>query len=178
MSKGIAINKTDKFRNQRVVLTIYVPVGKRIKVDKSISWFNDVHIGDNWDNSDWYYDSDSDSQDWKSGVEYIMNADGRLYNLNGTPATRSGRTKININSNGVEVITDDNNDNYRYNESEPMKKIDSLKLNMEKEKLKIKDSLEKVKQKIEQQLEKIGNNNEPTPLNAQIPVYNPLIDIN
>jgi hypothetical protein len=37
MDKGIAINKTDKFRNQRVILTIYVPAGKRIKVDKSIS---------------------------------------------------------------------------------------------------------------------------------------------
>ena len=177
MDKGIAINKTDKFRNQRVVLTIYVPVGKKIKIDKSISWFNNVHIGSDWNNGDWYYDSEDEGNDWKTGVEYIMKADGRLYNLNGTPSSRSGNTKVNINSNGVEVITNNNDDNYRYNAGEPLNKIDSLKMNMEKEKQKIKDSLEKAKQKIEQQLEKIGNNTEPTPLSSQLPVYNPMINI-
>ena len=40
MDKGIGINKTDKFRNQRVIITVYVPAGKRIKIDKSIGWFN------------------------------------------------------------------------------------------------------------------------------------------
>jgi phage shock protein PspC (stress-responsive transcriptional regulator) len=182
MDKGIGINKTDKFRNQRVVLTIYVPVGKRIKIDKSISWFNDVHFGNNWDNSDQYYESDSDAQDWKTGVEYKMGADGQLYTLNGLPAGKEGRTKVTINSNGIEITTGNNNsngeDNYRYNNGEPMNKIDSMKVKLENEKQKIKDSLEKVKQKIEQQLEKIGDNNEPTPLSSQLPVYNPMININ
>jgi len=179
LDKGIAINKTDKFRNQRVVLTIYVPVGKRIKVDKSVSWFNNVHIGREWDNDDWYYDSDDNAHDWKTGVEYIMNADGRLYNLNGTPASRSSRSRVNINSNGVEVITNDNSDdNYRYNSGEPMNKIDSLKMKHEKEKQQIKDSLEKVKEKIEKQLEKIGDNTEPVPLSSQLPMHSPMININ
>lgn len=177
MDKGIAINKTDKFRNQRVVLTVYVPVGKKIKIDKSISWFNDVHIGNNWENSDWYYDADNEAEDWKNGIEYIMKADGRLYNLNGTAAGRSGQTKININSHGVEVITNDNTDNYRYNNNEPMNKIDSMKMKLENEKQKIKDSLEKAKQKIEQQLEKIGDNMEPTPLSSQLPAFNPMVNI-
>ncbi len=179
LDKGIAINKTDKFRNQRVVLTIYVPVGKRIKVDKSMSWFNNVHFGsDNY--GDWDYDSDDAAQDWRTGVEYIMKEDGRLYHLNGTPATRSRSTRVNINSNGVEVITDDNNDNndnYRYNSGEPMNKIDSLQMKEEKEKQRVKDSLEKAKQKIEQQLEKIGGNTEPVPLSSQLPVYNPMVNI-
>ena len=178
MDKGIGINKTDKFRNQRVVLTIYVPVGKRIKIDKSITWFNNVHFGNDGNYNDWYYDSDDYNDDWRTGVEYIMKEDGRLYNLNGTPATRSGRTKVTINSSGVEVITDNNNDdNYRYNNGEPMNKIDSMKMDVEKEKLRVKDSLEKVKQKIEQQLEKIGNNEDPTPLSSQLPVYNPMVNI-
>ena len=91
---------------------------------------------------------------------------------------RSGRTKVNINSNGVEVITDDNNDdNYRYNKGEPMNKIDSMKMKLENEKQKVKDSLEKAKQKIEQQLEKIGNNTEPAPLSSQLPAYNAMISI-
>ena len=181
MEKGIGINKTDKFRNQRVVMTIYVPVGKRIKVDKSISWFNDVHFGNNWDNGDWNYESDSDAQEWKTGVEYKMGADGQLYTLNGVPAGKQGRTKVTINSNGIEVITDENNngnDNYRYNGGEPMNKIDSMKAKLENEKQKIKDSLEKAKQKIEQQLEKIGSNVEPAPLSSQLPALSPMIEIN
>jgi len=182
MDKGIGINRTDKFRNQRIVLTIYVPVGKRIKVDKSISWFNNVHFGSNWDNNDWY-DVDDTYDDWKTGREYIMNADGHLYNLNGTPAGKEGRTKVNINSSGIEVIeviTDDNNgnDNYRYNNGEPMNKLDSMKVKLEKEQQKIKDSLEKAKEKIEKQLEKIGDNTEPVPLNSQLSVFSSMVDIN
>ena len=181
MDKGIAINKTDKFRNQRVVLTIYVPVGKRIKIDKSISWFNDVHFGSNRDNNDWYYESDNDAQDWKTGVEYKMGADGQLYNLKGVPAGKDGRTRVTINSNGIEVITDENNsgnDNYRYNGGEPMNKIDSMKVKLEIEKQKIKDSLERAKQKIEQQLEKIGDNTEPAPLSSQLHSLSPIMEIN
>ena len=149
------------------------PVGKRIKIDRSISWFNNVHIGRD---DDWFYDSDDNASDWKTGVEYIMKADGRLYNLNGTPASRrSGRTKININNNGVEVITDNNDDNYRYNNGEPMNKIDSLNMKLEKEKQRVKDSLQKAKEKIEQQLEKIGGNIDPTPLSSQLPGFNPIM---
>lgn len=180
MDKGIGINKTDKFRNQRVVLTIYVPVGKRIKVDKSISWFNNVHFGDNWDNNDWYYDSEDNYDDWETGHEYIMKADGHLYSLNGTPAGKQGRTKVTINKNGIEVITNENgnDDNYRYNDGEPMNKLDSIKVKLENEKQKVKDSLQKAKEKIEKQLEKIGDNTEPAPLSSQLSVLSPMVDIN
>jgi phage shock protein PspC (stress-responsive transcriptional regulator) len=178
MDKGIAINKTDKFRNQRVVLTIYVPAGKRIKIDRSMVWFNNVHFGnDNYDN--WYYESDDEAQDWRTGIEYIMKEDGRLYNLDGSPATRSRSTRVNINSNGVEVITDenDNNDNYRYNSNEPAGKIDSMQMKLNKEKQRVKDSLEKVKQKIEQQLEKIDPNTDPAPLSSRLEAMNPVVNI-
>jgi hypothetical protein len=178
MNRGIAINKTDKFRNQRVILTIYVPVGKRIKIDRSISWNNNVHIGSEWNNEDWYYDSDIDAQDWESETEYEMKADGHLYDLNGNPANKSGRTKIKINGNGIEIETDNSQDNYRYNNNDPMNKIDSMNLHIEKEKQKLKDSLEKVKQKIETQLEKIGGQVEPATISFQMPAINPLVEIN
>jgi len=178
LDRGIAINKTDKFRNQRVVITIYVPVGKHIKIDKSIGWFNNVHFGGPWnDNGDWDYDYDDEAHDWSTNVEYEMKADGKLYKLNGMPAGKAGRTRVTINDNGVEVITD-NPDNYRYNNGEPMNKIDSLKIKLEKEQQKIKDSLQKVKENIEKQLDKLDNNEEPIPLNAQIPVYNTMFNIN
>lgn len=179
MDKGIAINKTNKFRNQRVVLTVYVPVGKKIKIDRSISWFNNVHIGSDWNNNDWYYDSDEDPNEWKPGVEYTMKDDGKLYDINGNSSSRSSnKTKVNINSNGVEVITNDDEDNYRYKNTEPVNKLDSMKMKLENEKQKIKDSLEKAKQKIEQQLQKIGENAEPVPLSSQIPAFNLMMSIN
>jgi len=189
LDKGIAINKTDKFRNQRVILTVYVPVGKKVKIDKSVSWFNNVHIGTEWNNDDWVYDSDDDAHDWKTGVEYIMKADGKLYDMDGNPSSRhSGRTTININRRGVEVITNEHDDdNYRYNNGQPMDKVDSLNMKREKEKQRLKDSLEmenkkidKVKENIEKQLEKIGDNSnheEPVSLSSRMPVYGPMITI-
>jgi phage shock protein PspC (stress-responsive transcriptional regulator) len=179
MDKGIGINKTDKFRNQRVVLTIYVPVGKRIKVDKSISWFNNVHFGSNWDNNDWYYDSEDNYDDWETGHEYIMKADGHLYSLNGTPAGKNGQTKVNINKNGIEIITDENgnDDNYRYNNGEPVKKTDSIKLKPE-EKQRIKDSLfQKAKEKIEKELGKNQDAVRPSDMSTGLPIINPMADI-
>jgi phage shock protein PspC (stress-responsive transcriptional regulator) len=177
MDKGIAINKIDKFRNQRAVLTIYVPVGKRIKIDRSITWYNNVHFGNGRNGDDWYYDSNDYNDDWKTGVEYKMGADGRLYTLQGKPAGKEGKTRVTINGSGIEVTTDNTDDNYRYNSGEPMNKIDSMKVKLEKEKQKIKDSLEKVKQKIEQQLEKIGDNNEPGPVSSRLSVFNPMLNI-
>jgi len=151
---------------------------KRIKVDKSMGWFNNIHFGrDDYDH--WSYDSEEEGQDWRTGVEYIMKEDGKLYDLKGNPASRSRSTRIDINSNGEEIITNDNNsnDNYRYNKDEPMNKIDSMQMKVEKEKQRVKDSLEKAKQKIEQQLQKISNNTEEAPLSSQLPAHNPVVNI-
>jgi hypothetical protein len=188
MNKGLGINKTDKFRNQRVILTVYVPVGKRIKVDRSFTWSNNVHFGSNW-NDDWYYDSEDTYDNWDAGREYIMKADGHLYNLNGKRAGREededdndgrkGRTKVTINGSGIEVITDDkdDSDNYRYNSGQPAKKIDSLKLKMD-EKQRIKDSLfQKAKEKIEKELGKNGGHNQPSGITTLLPALNPLTEV-
>jgi phage shock protein PspC (stress-responsive transcriptional regulator) len=74
--KGIPINNTDKFRNQRVLITIAVPVGKRILIDDKIGWMHDVYVGfnedDNWAR-DFYGDEDFD---WETGKEYIMTDKG------------------------------------------------------------------------------------------------------
>jgi len=182
LDKGIAINKTDKFRNQHVLLTVYVPVGKKIKIDKSIGWYSNVNIG-NDRNDDWYYDNDNDN-DWSSGIEYTMKADGKLYSADGEPSKSNGRTRITIDRNGVEVITNENNngntDNYRYNSTDPVNKIDSLKIKLEKEKQYIKDSLQKVKDKIEQQLNNIegGGGEALMPISStHLPVFSPVMSI-
>ncbi len=78
--KGITINKIDKFRNQRIIITIAVPVGKRILIDDKIAWKRKVHIGFNndWDdhwNRNNYYNNDED-EDWDAGQEYIQTEKG------------------------------------------------------------------------------------------------------
>jgi hypothetical protein len=86
LDKGIAINKNDKFRNQMVIVTVYVPVGKQVRVNKGIGW--PVHFGSGrWNNNNWdddYYDSEEDIR-WQSDVDYVMKADG-LYTLTGRKA--------------------------------------------------------------------------------------------
>jgi phage shock protein PspC (stress-responsive transcriptional regulator) len=74
--RGIPITKDEKFRNQSVYVTIYVPVGKRIFVADGVGWGNDVHfdLGGNVD--DWYWRSDNDSYNWNNNEEYIMTDDG------------------------------------------------------------------------------------------------------
>ena len=78
LDKGIALTQTEKFRNQQVILTIAVPVGKRIKVNEKIGWNNYTHVSVGWDDEDWgwnYY-SDQNEEKWRSNVEYIQTEKG------------------------------------------------------------------------------------------------------
>lgn len=88
LDRGIAITKVEKFRNQHIIMTIAVPVGKRFKItDRGWSQRNikvssrgiqsENHFGaddiwldewnENWDNESFSYDR---------GVEYRMTVDG------------------------------------------------------------------------------------------------------
>ncbi len=75
--RGIPITKEDKFRNQAVYVSVYVPVGKRILVRDNLGWGNDVHIelGGNMDDWDW---RSEDGYNWDHDVEYTMGTDGIL----------------------------------------------------------------------------------------------------
>ena len=70
LEKGIAINKFDKFRNQQVMITIYVPVGKQIMVNDNVGWGNEVHFGSSWEN-DWNLDMDHLERGWDRNVLYL-----------------------------------------------------------------------------------------------------------
>jgi phage shock protein PspC (stress-responsive transcriptional regulator) len=89
LDRGIAITNKDKFRNQHVILTIAVPIGKRFKITnkgfsqttikmnhrgirtETINQFGDDTWVDEW-NENW----DSESFSYDRGVEYRMTADG------------------------------------------------------------------------------------------------------
>ncbi len=195
LDKGIAITKQNKFRNQRVIVTIYVPVGKQVRIDRSIGWGHNVHFGGPWNDDDFNIDTDEEERGWQSNVNYIMKADG-LYTTDGEPADRNkyeeknkvkiGRDGIEIDDNGNRISIDKNgvridesSDGYRYNNSQPSTALDSMKLKLEKEQKRTKDSLERVKENIEKQLEKIDvNKNEPEAMsNYKLQSYLILVNI-
>jgi len=91
LDRGIGINKQDKFRNQHVIMTIAVPIGKRIKIAKK-GWqqinmnvnghgirterMGDIGFGnDSWD-GEWNNSFDDESFSYDRGVEYLMTASG------------------------------------------------------------------------------------------------------
>lgn len=90
LDRGIAITKTDKFRNQHVIMTIAVPVGKRFKItNKGWSQTNirvnsrGIHSetmnhfgGDDIWVDEWNENWDNESYAYDRGVEYKMTKDG------------------------------------------------------------------------------------------------------
>jgi phage shock protein PspC (stress-responsive transcriptional regulator) len=168
LDKGIAINKTDKFRNQMVIITVYVPVGKQIKVNKGIGW--PVHIGSrNW-NNDWndeYYDSEEDIR-WQPEVDYVMKEDG-LYTLEGKKADGWNDRKTDLKKSKRNYRSDNNDDGYRYNEYD--RKADSLRSIEEIKKQRKIDSIEKVQERldsIKENVEKSISGTDAEPLSSVI----------
>ena len=78
LEKGIAITKEDKFRNQQAIVTVAVPVGKRIFINENVGWGENVHINMGRDNDywDWENNIETQSYNWKHNVEYVMTAKG------------------------------------------------------------------------------------------------------
>jgi len=195
LDKGISITRQNKFRNQRVIITVYVPVGKQIRIDRSIGWGHNVHFGSHWNDDDFNIDSDEEERGWDTNVNYIMKADG-LYTLTGEPADwdkrndskfKIGKDGIEINDNGDKISIDKNGvnieskDNYRYdnnNSNSAANAIDSLKQKLESEQKRTRDSLEKVKESINKQLERIDDTKgEPEALSSY-PLQSYLIMVN
>lgn len=177
IDKGIAITRSNKFRNQRIIITVYVPVGKQIRIDRSVGWGQDIRFEGPWSN-DWDIEFNDVEQGWDTDVDYIMKSDG-LYTLDGTPADSWKRPKGKGRKNNFKVTIDDNrvnvvDDNYRYDTTMPVTPLDSLRQKLELEKKRTKDSLQKVKDKIEEQLQKIDDrSDEPTAY--VMPSYNPIL---
>jgi phage shock protein PspC (stress-responsive transcriptional regulator) len=77
LPKGFGISKESKFRNQQVLVNIEVPVGKFIRIDKSIDWYSWFNInvnkgGLNMDFDDDFYNDYS----WRKDVWYVMTDKG------------------------------------------------------------------------------------------------------
>jgi phage shock protein PspC (stress-responsive transcriptional regulator) len=173
IDKAIAINTTDKFRNQNALVIIYVPVGHQIKINKNLGYNNDIHINGLWWNNDDWYSWDEDNYNYKYGVTYVMRDNG-LYTLDGIPSGHEDDYKNDDNDD--RSSNSDNQNNYRYDQhnkldslsdekEKQMQKlkssVDSLKQLKQQEINKMKDSLRNVKDNLEQKIEKLDEKTAP-----------------
>jgi phage shock protein PspC (stress-responsive transcriptional regulator) len=86
LANSFGISRNQKFRGQRVVVSVRVPVGKMIRFDESVMQNlrpRNVRLKENVRRfrSRNTYDIDWDFQgnfNWNPGVDYVMNADGEL----------------------------------------------------------------------------------------------------
>ena len=132
LDKGIHINKTDKFRNQHIIMTIAVPIGKRIKVSNK-GWsqtnikinkmgirtetFDRISSDENWFN-EWNESWDNESFEFQHGVEYIMTATG-LEKTNRQDAMEDSSDHVNKSSRW--------NKDSKNNMDEVQKELDALR---------------------------------------------------
>ena len=175
MDRGLMINTTDKFRNQNVEVTIYVPVGHRIKINNAFKYmsnnrvkFNDFSI----EGRDWYDYNEDDDYEFNYGVEYIMKEDG-LYNLYDISSDKEDDWNNDQENNNKTEENSANDSGYRYNNTnrfDSLKNIqeqkilkmqaavDSVKAAQQKEVQRMKDSLQKVKDELDKKIESLNKN--------------------
>src|SRR5450432_3001844 len=132
LPEGFAVSSSDKFRNQKVVIFIEVPVGKRIQMSNRLDRYDWFDINFN-NRRGWNIDNDyrDETYGWDSDREYIMTPDGLKKVADLDPVElKNGHFKIVIDADGnkinVEGDVDENKDkskyHYKQNESN-----DSLK---------------------------------------------------
>lgn len=150
LPKGIPVSRTNKFRNQNIALVVYVPVGKKIKIDRNIGWGSEVRFDGPFGGDDWevVFNDDRHSRNWDFNTEYTMTERG-LMNSRGIYINEKDKR-----NNRREYNND--NDNYRYNSTTTtttgngeMDKADSIKMKQQAESKRRVDSFNKVLQQRE-----------------------------
>ncbi|MFM6993832.1 MAG: PspC domain-containing protein [Sediminibacterium sp.] len=146
LDRGIAITKREKFRNQHVIMTIAVPVGKRFKITNKGWSQTNIRVnsrgvrsetmnhfgGDDLWLDEWNENWDNESFSYDRGVEYKM--------------TSEGLEKIKSE------MDEDNNDDYeKGNIDEMEEQLQKLKQDREN----LEQDLEKTRAQKLQELEKI-----------------------
>jgi hypothetical protein len=152
LDRGIAITNKDKFRNQHVIMTIAVPVGKRFKITnkgwsqttinmnhrgirtETINQFGDDTWVDEW-NENW----DDESFSYDRGVEYKMTVDGLE------------KIKSDFDNSNNSNNSDDDNDD----ENESIDEMEEQLQKLKKDREDLEQNLEKTRAQKIQELEKI-----------------------
>ncbi|MES1217236.1 MAG: PspC domain-containing protein [Bacteroidota bacterium] len=128
LGSGLTINKDDKFRFQRIIVNIKVPVGKKIRFDETVDFLHPYNVRvyekRRWQRNDWDVDWDWDNYfDWETNVDYMMNKDGEL-----------------VNPNKIEKKDTDQTDGYRYDDKDQLKQdIKDREQRLEEEKKRLEE---------------------------------------
>ena len=152
LSKGVNVNNTDKFRNQHVIVTIAVPVGKKFIVSHKANFGryrgDRIHIG--FDDNDWDRVGDDDgSYNYENDTEYIMTANKGVV-----------RTNIKL-KNGK--YTYDSNDNYDDESSETLENFKRSKEELQREIDEKKRKLENEQRELEEKQIELNKTIDTTP---------------
>jgi len=136
LDRGFSIPRGDKFRNQSILVSVKIPVGKRIIIDPSVPrklnrWFSLGSGNRHWDNWDWNDDGGYwINGDWNKEVEYIMTPGGieRVDALD-EEELKKGKYKMKVpeEENGNDERVRDEKDGYRYRKEGDTLKIDTKK---------------------------------------------------
>jgi phage shock protein PspC (stress-responsive transcriptional regulator) len=136
--RGIPISKEDKFRNQTVYVTVYVPVGKRILIKDNVGWNDRLHIELGNDVDDWRWRYDEDGYNWENNVEYIMTAEGlkrvheeKKYDENDNDDNRV--PPVDNYKDRIDTIKNNNTDStrYRYQPAKETQQSSEVKVTLE-----------------------------------------------
>ncbi|HEY4061804.1 MAG TPA: PspC domain-containing protein [Puia sp.] len=129
LPRGFAITQEQKWRNQQVLVTVAIPIGRKIVVNSSVrdyKWFsinaNGRHIrwNNNWDDN-WAHDDDDDfdmidnSYSWAGNIEYVMTTTGLVRaDRKEKDRVREDRNRNNDNNN------DDDQPEYKSPDAKPV----------------------------------------------------------
>lgn len=170
LDRGIAINKKDKFRNQHIIMTIAVPVGKRIKITNKGWSQTNVRINGRGmqtetfdritDDNDWYDEWnepwDNESFSYERGVEYKM--------------TETGLEKIKRDDDAEENFNNNNDDPDEMEQrlEELKKEREALENNLQKSREDKLKELEKIDKALDQQKKDIKKSTQKITINSSM----------
>jgi phage shock protein PspC (stress-responsive transcriptional regulator) len=153
LPEGFAVSSSDKFRNQKVVIFIEVPVGKRIQMSNRLDRYDWFDINFN-NRRGWNIDNDyrDETYGWDSDREYIMTPDGLKKVADLDPVElKNGHFKIVIDADGnkinVEGDVDENKDKskYHYKQNESNDSLKQIQIEKLREQMKVRDSIDREK---------------------------------
>ena len=105
LPRAFAVSRYDKYRVQRVLVIIKVPVGKRIELDRSLSRYKWFNLNFNR-RGDWEFEETWGRRSWlETGKEYIMTENDGAKKVSDLDqkALKSGRIKLKIKDDKMDL---------------------------------------------------------------------------
>ncbi len=140
LGSGFGIDKDQKFRGQKVMVEIKVPVGKKIRFDRSVEdklYPVNITIRErgNWGGRrDWDIDWDDDYRmDWKADTDYIMTTTGELEEAE---KYTNDQAPVEQTPGGI----------YEYKPQTPQRNIDSLRKQIEERERQLQEERRKLEE--------------------------------